>query len=743
MSETATVDTPSFDVLIARFGDEGARYAFERLIAQLVRLDHPDGRQVAVSQGDGGFDVISGSTIGDLAVWQSKFFYPSFKPAHRHSTAKSLAAAVKTAGEEGGTLCQWTLCVPVELDVKSQQWWDRLCTSNPAIEMVLWDRTALTELLSSRRGRDIRYLFFENPDPRLGMRVWPPATVAEADPETLGVARAAGLPAMPAYVSREIDEEIDRALAQRKLILIDGESAAGKSRTLLEALRRRLPDAEICAPSPSDLTAFVARVQCQRPMDRTRGFVLWLDDLDQFLRPGGLGLTEIESLLDDDVKVVATMRRQRHADLLDAGGTGAAVLDRATTIRLDLKPSAREQSAFKASHPARQLGTDGIGEHFVATRNLQQRYVTAPDNVRALTAMLIDWRRAAGGQPMPRPYAETVYSRLRADAGFDHALEAGRVSQSPGDAIVLGADDQLNVPDYLVDLDDREGEDGERRRDIAPQTWREFVAVALPDEAAAIAQAALDRRQPAIATVALRQARGSAHASVRAWTSNELAALLVADHPDEATELWLDALAEGDGVGVARAARMLIESAEEASEELDETIVDRIRQAILDSHDDLSKSDYLLLLAELAVRRDDISTLKELFSRSYGDNIADIGVIYARALIRADNRDAAADVLETVLDHAHEERRGLALLLCADNHLARADEDLAADMVIEAVELCGVSVAEEVNHLVRQFEDPKRLLPTLGRLADAGDWQAPHSLLMLASEFDDDVDDRH
>jgi hypothetical protein len=65
--------------------------------------------------------------------------------------------------------------------------------------------------------------------------------VHEADPIGLGVHPAWKLPGaapVPPYVPRTIDAELDRKLASGGLVIIQGDSAAGKSRAAYEALRR-------------------------------------------------------------------------------------------------------------------------------------------------------------------------------------------------------------------------------------------------------------------------------------------------------------------------------------------------------------------------------------------------------------------------------------------------------------------------------------------------------------------------
>jgi hypothetical protein len=288
---------PEFAIVVSRFGPEGARFAFERLIALLVRLEHGTSRQIEARRGDGGLDVITGSTAAVADVWQAKFFHPRFTREHRRQVTSSLTAALRTVASDGGRIRRWTLCIPSELDLEANRWWQDLKAGHPDLELELWDRGELSGRLMSPAGRDIHWTFFELEDPYASLRVAPPHTAATADPWDLGVAAAADLGELPVYVPREIESEIDAALNRHRFVVLDGDSAAGKSRALLEAVRRTLPEDVIVAPDPLDLRALEARIARVREPLHQRGLVLWLDDLDEYIGPAGLGPEALRRIL--------------------------------------------------------------------------------------------------------------------------------------------------------------------------------------------------------------------------------------------------------------------------------------------------------------------------------------------------------------------------------------------------------------------------------------------------------------
>jgi hypothetical protein len=134
-----------------------------------------------------------------------------------------------------------------------------------------------------------------------------------------------------------------------------------------------------------------------------------------------------------------------------------------------------------------------------------------------------------------------------------------------------------------------------------------------------MAQTASARDQHGYAIAALEIARTSAISSVRSWALNSRGAL--EDDPDAATEFWLEALGVDDAYGIATAAGLLIELADDAGEELDDEVAERITAAAFNSHPptDGARQRLQVLLATLAERRRDIDTLRELFQNAEGD----------------------------------------------------------------------------------------------------------------------------
>jgi hypothetical protein len=106
-------------------GKDGARTRFERLITQLVKLDHGAARRVEANPGDWGLDIIVGDFgEGRIMVWQAKYFIDGVRAVQKTQIAEALAQVMKKAAEEKFLVEVWTLCLPVSLDPATTKWWD-------------------------------------------------------------------------------------------------------------------------------------------------------------------------------------------------------------------------------------------------------------------------------------------------------------------------------------------------------------------------------------------------------------------------------------------------------------------------------------------------------------------------------------------------------------------------------------------------------------------------------------------
>ena len=173
------------------------------------------------------------------------------------------------------------------------------------------------------------------------------------------------------YVTRgEVDERLRTHLARARegtgpaLVCLYGPSKAGKTRSMIHALKAELPHAAIVAPNRTreDLQTILDAGLLRQAADDHNGWaVLWLDDLEGFVRVGNSGL---------DSSSLATLKRQLPGLVVPAtaGGRGRAtrtghpasdlfeplseLLERGVTEDLDAELATRaERNALAAVAP--------------------------------------------------------------------------------------------------------------------------------------------------------------------------------------------------------------------------------------------------------------------------------------------------------------------------------------------------------------------------------------------------------
>ncbi|WP_224278684.1 hypothetical protein [Streptomyces sp. LS1784] len=263
-------------------------------------------------------------------------------------------------------------------------------------------------------------LLFRNPDEWLAVR--------RAEPIAFGVHRARGVDGeqrVSSYVERDQDsslrERVRKAAEGGGLVLVTGDSMAGKSRTLFEAMATTIPDFRVLAPPRGASLRGLPRI--------LRGgsgrYVLWLDDVEGYLGADGLSPEILAELSEIGVPVLATIcdtmldicrpaARHSAAQIRDAGANqlrpGCQVLSLAEIIELERQWSPFELERVAASgDPLLLEALARHGSHGIA------EYIAAGPDLLAL------WRRArrashTGGHP--RGYALVAAAVDLARAGF-------------------------------------------------------------------------------------------------------------------------------------------------------------------------------------------------------------------------------------------------------------------------------------------------------------------------------------
>lgn len=370
------------------------------------------------------------------------------------------------------------------------------------------------------------------------------------DPVAVGVHPAAASPTLtggvnrvPPFVQRDRSVEVEAALRRgRGLVLLVGESTAGKSRAAFEAMRACLPGHTfICPRDRSALPAAIAAVQ------ERRSCVVWLDDLERYLGFGGLTghlLARLLGKADRQVVVLATMRAQERAlysPRRDAGGidpgerdlvrAGREVLDLAVEIRLDrrwslteLEQARRHVDDWRIAAALDRAGRFGLAEYLAAGPQLLAEWQDAWSPAAgerslpaggprgaALVAAAVDARRAGYHEPLPESLLRQLHEHyLRARGGaalrpepWEQALAWATQPVHATSSLLLVTDQGGYLAfDYLPDAVDADP----AAQPVPDPTWRGLIDHTAAPAAATVGWAAFKRHHLDHANTAFEKA---------------------------------------------------------------------------------------------------------------------------------------------------------------------------------------------------------------------------------------------
>ena len=355
--------------------------------------------------------------------------------------------------------------------------------------------------------------------------------------------QAADLPLLPPYVPRTVDARLDREVASGGFVVVEGNSAAGKTRTAWEAVRRNAPSCGWRSVLvPKDGVALRLLVESGEPL---RHVVVWLDDLERYLTPDGLDTGLVTSLCPagrTDVLLLATLRSKTRRliggddQYRQMARSAQHLLATARTIRLarDLdqgeRLAARRHQADPriASALADRSGA-GLAEHLAAAPEVLVHWRAGRDGLHevgaALVSAAVDCHRAGYSAPVPRGLLEALYptyleprtrNRLR-HPNLDEAFEwATTPVHGASSSLQPEADGRYSAFDYLVDQTQADPDSAA----VPDATWRTLLEGAETDPWAF-----------QVALTALRDGRGEAADVIRnAIRSGNPAALLASGY---------------------------------------------------------------------------------------------------------------------------------------------------------------------------------------------------------------------
>ncbi|MFJ3299279.1 tetratricopeptide repeat protein [Streptomyces bacillaris] len=399
------------------------RMAFEDGVAALLGMVYPGLRRVNGEGGDRGVDAVLELPDGDRHVFQIKSFTERLNAGRRRKIQSSL----DRAAQRGPT--RWTLVLPLDLTPGEWDWFDRL----REVYSFPLELHGLCELKAmSLKHPAIEGLFHVSlpPSTRIGGPCVSGVTPIEAG-LTVGVGGR-----LTAYVERDVDCALRARLSSVAdpggAVLLVGDSAAGKTRTLYEAMRAKLPRHRFVHPAqPAEVGQdVVAIVTSPQPC------VLWLDDLSRYFEGGCFGVSELGRLIRSNVVVLAT---------LDAAAyerwSGSAVVEQMAPLILDRRWSPAERDRARSSPDSRVVRAAqapsalGVAECLAVAPRLWRELALADraggsPRGAALTRAGIDLARAGLKGPLPTELLLDTHSLYLADGGGPLLRP-----ESPGDAL--------------------------------------------------------------------------------------------------------------------------------------------------------------------------------------------------------------------------------------------------------------------------------------------------------------------
>lgn len=407
------------------------------------------------------------------------------------------------------------------------------------------------------------------------------------------------------YVRRDSDAQLRRYLLQASehggVVLVLGDSTAGKTRTAHQSLQENLPEWKIATPRSSADLARLAHVvkKCRFPC------VIWLDEFQSFLGLNGLEpglLAEFEHLC---VPIVATMRTADYDSLVPSGqdtefrdsvspwqaGVGAQVLRSCRLVELQRIWSeselarARECDDERVVEAARRHSDFGVAEYIAAGPLLWREWRHAwraggelsngHPRGAALVAAAIDLARvgiscssetllaqvheyylmSAGGpvlRPEPLHIAMAWCAKVR--LGVSSLLVPDRNGTWKPFHYLLDKCQQgvgnSTIPDFLWEAALENADDEDRYRigvnaypeksDIAEAAWRPLAEAGFPAAAFSLGILMLGSGRLGEAETLYREAASRNHS----LAMNNLGALLVQDGRTEEAENWFRRAAE-------------------------------------------------------------------------------------------------------------------------------------------------------------------------------------------------------
>jgi TPR repeat protein len=535
------------------------------------------------------------------------------------------------------------------------------------------------------------------------------------------------------YVPRDDDDALRDALREaiesRRMLLVVGPSAAGKSRSASRVACELLPRHRLMLPRAGKL-ADVVDVHGLRLAPT----VVWLDDVDVYAH-ASLRDT-LESLLDAKAVVIGTVRRAELERLAPAGDlrnpSGEALTDPRLVRRIDWRLAWSEEerarladrATFGALLDAAARGIP-VGAYCVAGPKLVHRLADARADEEhpfrhALVRTVLDWSRTGIGQPIPLDEATRLMPAV-ADVDTDPVPEEVEDALNWARTAVLG--DAQRTRQALITLDtptrslrahDYVVDDDERNNPAIPAdpVWASALYYATEDGRWAIGVAAFQAGRTDIAFAATRAAAEAGHAGAM----NNLGLFLRESDPAAARGWYRRAADAGYAGAMHNLAVLLRESDPAAARDWWERAADA------------GDADAAYSRGQLLAKSDP-GAARDWYERAADAGHADAAVHLGLLLAESDPA-AARDWYERAADAGQADAmNNLGLLL------AESDPAAARDWYERAIDAGCADAMHNLALLLRE-SDPAAAQSWWERAAEAGDTDAAYNLGVLLAKSD-------
>ncbi|MEU7108213.1 hypothetical protein ABZ951_24685 [Streptomyces sp. NPDC046215] len=299
--------------------------------------------------------------------------------------------------------------------------------------------------------------------------------VRDTDPLELKVHRARtaeGGNAVPAYVPRDVDPAVRRAMSRAGqhggVILLVGDSTAGKTRCAYEAMTAVLPDHLLVVPRHvTEVPEAVSAVT--RSAKAGERCVLWLNDMERYLGPEGMDLHGVRALRTAKATVLGTMRTRMHQQFPDDGLVQLAETFQVERLWSPPELDRAREELYENRDPRLRLALDqaadfGVAETLATGPQLWQRLCGASvvnGNPRgaALVWAAIDLALAGLTDPLPAELLEELHEdylpgrnkQLLCPEPLDEALAWATTPPDAVTRLLIPDGPGLRAFDYLLD----------------------------------------------------------------------------------------------------------------------------------------------------------------------------------------------------------------------------------------------------------------------------------------------------